>query len=80
MRSTIQSPTIISSRKKTLLSSFWQAAQAFEAVSNHIAGLLGEEERQLLTELSDFVLADTGAWALGAQHIQLIGKFIHSTL
>lgn len=52
------------------------ATAAFDNMSKHLRELLNEEEQTMMTELSDFVLHDTGAWALGAQHLQMIGKIL----
>lgn len=50
------------------------AANEFEALMTHLKELLNEEEQQCMTELREFVLDDTGAWALGVQHLQMLGK------
>jgi hypothetical protein len=53
------------------------AAAAIEVVEKHVAELLTEDEKSFLQELKDFVLLDEGAWALGAQHLQLIGRVLY---
>lgn len=48
--------------------------EAFDALSTHLKDLLNEEEQQCMGELREFVLEDTGAWALGVQHLQMLGR------
>ncbi|XP_076333621.1 uncharacterized protein LOC143237842 isoform X1 [Tachypleus tridentatus] len=37
---------------------------------------LNEEEKQILRDLEEYMLTENGAWALGAAHLDLIGKIL----
>uniref|UniRef100_T1IR73 PPPDE domain-containing protein n=1 Tax=Strigamia maritima TaxID=126957 RepID=T1IR73_STRMM len=55
------------------------AVGAYNILEKDLMPTLNEEEMQLLTELKEFVLTDSGAWALGGQHLQFITQILVDT-
>lgn len=49
----------------------------FYILEREVKGSLSDDEGTSLLELHEFVVNDNGVWALGAQHLQLIGKLLY---
>ncbi|XP_023242567.1 uncharacterized protein LOC111640749 [Centruroides sculpturatus] len=51
--------------------------EAINKLSEMIGSHLGEEEKQCLKDLQEYLSTDGGAWALGSNHLDLMGECVN---
>ncbi len=49
---------------------------AIKKLTELVSGLLSSEELQYLKELNEYLVSESGAWALGNEHLDFIAKLL----